>query len=152
MFGLNLGFNKSSTNSTSTINRNLTPEQQAALSGLSSYGTDLMTNPMEAVKPLRDASFGKVNQLFDAAPDQIAERLRSKGLGGNSGLRRRLSELDMLRYGSLAGVENNLNGLALNLKAQGADILGNLLAQNFSSTQTGKSSTGGFSFGVGGGR
>ncbi len=147
MLGFGGSYNKSKSSSSNAFSKTLTGEQQGALSGLSSYGQGLLTNPMEALKPMRTAAFQNVNDLYDRAPDQIAERLRSKGLGGQSGLKRRLSELDMQRYGKLAGVENQFAGLGIQQQAQGADILGQLLQQTFGYTQKGESQGSGFSIG-----
>jgi hypothetical protein len=145
---LGFGLNRSKQQSTSTFSKNLNPEQQNALSGLSGFGQQLLTNPGENLKPLRTSAMQGVNDLFDRAPDQIEERLRSKGVASRGKLQRRLTELDMMRYGKLAGVENEFARLGVQQQMQGADILGQLLQQTFGYTQNNKGSQSGMNFNV----
>ncbi len=146
MLGFGISTNKQTSNN--AFSKTLTPEQQGALSGLSTYGQGLLMNPGESLKPLRNIAYQGVNDLFDRAPDQISERLRSKGLGGQSGLKRRLTELDMMRYGRLAGVDNRMAELGIQQQQQGADILGQLLQQTFGYTQKSESTSKGKSFNI----
>jgi len=149
---LGFGYNKSKQQSTSSFSKNLNPEQQSALSGLSGFGQTLLTNPGENLKPLRTAAMQNVNDLYDRAPDQIEERLRSKGVASKGKLQRRLTELDMMRYGKLAGVENQFAQLGVQQQMQGADILGQLLQQTFGYTQKNEGNQSGFNFSATAGR
>lgn len=138
--------------SNNTTRRILTPDQQQAMGSLLNFGTQSMTNPTQALSPLRDQAFERINKVYDQAPQNMRESMAARGIRGGT-LDRALKELDIQRYGQLAGVENMLAGEGVNQMNRGASILEMILSQMMEQQSSGTARTsGGFNIGFGVGR
>lgn len=137
-----------------TTKRILTPEQQKAIGTISDFGTESILNPGKALEPLRTGAFEKVNQLYNAAPQNVVDRAAARGGGSDTGgaTDRIFQELDMQRYGSLAAVENQFAALGAQQQQAGAGMLQQLLSQMFGQESSGKNKiSGAWNIGAGGG-
>lgn len=151
--GISGGYNSSTTNTNQTTKRILTPEQQASLGALSSYGLESLNDPNKAIEPLRTGAYDKINRNYDAAPQNLMDSAAARGASTSApGVERMLKELDIQRYGQLAGAENHFAGMALQQQNQGATTLQQILAQLFEQNTTGTSKSSGWNISAGAGR
>lgn len=129
------------TTNTGTTTKNLTPFQSMLTGPLSSFITQLMTNPQATVAPFKAAARDSVNSTYSGLGDTLRQQFLGSTGGGQSGkFGMALAQGNLQRVGDLSKSDMGFDQTAAQLPVAGAGLAEQLLAQNFGQTTTGASS------------
>jgi hypothetical protein len=135
-----LGGGYSSSNSTSTSTRNLTPYQTALQPGLLSTIQNYMNDPMAAIAPETTQAKNAVNQDYAGSLDRLRQQFLTTGGGQSGKLGTATLQSDLAREGAMANVDQSAAATAAQIPLSAAQLAEQWLGMNFGQTNTGSQS------------
>ena len=130
--------------SESTTTRNLLPEQRAALESLFGFGNNLITGYDTGLDAERATGAAGINQQYTTGLRLNDEEMARRGIRPDSGVAGAgVTALTRARGSSISALDAYIARARSQQRFQGADILSQILGQNFGSTTKSKGSISG---------